>query len=115
MLQDPHQLPYGLRCHVERGDDGCAVVRPVGEIDLASAGAVTDALDAVHADGGGPVRLDLTGVTFMDSTGLRVVIREHQRAGADGGLRVAVARGGEVHRLMELAGLLGLLPIDVDG
>lgn len=115
MLQHPQHPPYGLRCHVEHDGCGTAVVRPVGEIDLASVGAVTDALDAIHADGGGPVRLDLTGVTFIDSTGLRAVIREHHRAGADGGLRVAVTRGGEVHRLMELTGLLGLLPIDVDG
>ena len=112
-MQDQQQR-LGLRCHVEHDGDA-AVVQPVGEIDIATAGVVGEALDAIHADGGGPVVLDLRAVPFMDSTGLRLIIHEHQRAGADGGLRVEVAGGGEVHRLLELTGLLGLLPISVAG
>jgi anti-sigma B factor antagonist len=112
-MQD-FQQPPGLRCHVEHDGDA-VIVRPVGEVDIATAPAISQALDAIHADGGGPVLLDLRAVSFMDSTGLRLVIREHQRAGADGGLRVDVGRGSEVHRLLELTGMLDLLPIRVDG
>jgi anti-sigma B factor antagonist len=111
-MQDatPH---LGLRCHVERVGD-VVVVRPVGELDLATIDAVREPLDANHADGAGPVVLDLRSVTFMDSTGLRLVVHEHRRAGA-GGLRVQVAAGSAVHRLLVLTGLLAVLPIDLAG
>jgi anti-sigma B factor antagonist len=112
-MQD-HQQPLGLRCHVEHDDD-VVIVRPVGELDLATIDAVRAPLDAIHADGGGPVMLDLRAVTFMDSTGLRLVVAEHRRAAAGGGLRIGVARDGAVHRLMELTGLAAVLPIDLEG
>ena len=51
-----------------------SVVRPSGEIDIATADAmqrqITDA-----GSGGTPVLVDLRGVTFMDSSGVRALVR----------------------------------------
>ena len=56
--------------------------------------------------------LDLRWVPFKDSTGLRLLIRHRERARAeDATLRIDIAPGGAVHRLLELTGTLELLPI----
>jgi anti-anti-sigma factor len=76
-----------------------------GEIDVASAPTLADALDALSRVGATFVTVDAAAVTFIDSTGLRALVR------ADGVLR---ARGGRLHladpspavrRLVELSGL----------
>ncbi|MFA9270316.1 MAG: STAS domain-containing protein [Baekduiaceae bacterium] len=77
------------------------VVRPVGEIDLATAGRVEQA--AAGADG--DVVIDLRAVTFLDSSALRLLIQEERRA-REGGHAFAVVPGGpEVQRLLQIAGL----------
>lgn len=82
------------------------VVAPVGEIDLATADAVDEVLRA-DLD----TVLDLTGVTFMDSTGLRTLIGVHNRlTAADLKLRIVVS-GGAVARIIEIAGLTGELAL----
>ena len=60
------------------------------------------------AGGAGAVLiLDLRGVGFMDTSGLRLVIEEQRRA-AGAGYRFAVVRGpSRVQRLFEIAGLAG--------
>jgi anti-anti-sigma factor len=53
------------------------------------------------------VLLDLREVGFMDTSGLRLVIEEQQRA-ASNGYRFAVVPGSrKVQRLFEIAGLAG--------
>jgi anti-anti-sigma factor len=58
---------------VRRTDDGVWVI---GDIDLGSAlGFTYDLLAAVSRDGGAEdLELDLTGVTFIDSSGLQALI-----------------------------------------
>lgn len=87
-------------------DDGVLVVAPVGEIDLATVDQVRAAF-AQHA--GGPVVLDLRGVQFLDSSGLRVVLEQVQRA-AEQGFPLRVVRGPEdVQRLFEMTGIIDRL------
>lgn len=74
--------------------DGSVELRVAGEVDMATAPLLDAALaECLAANGARPVILDLAAVTFMDSTGLRVVIGAHKALlsqGAD--LRVANAR-----------------------
>jgi anti-sigma B factor antagonist len=103
--------PLGLRCEVEP-DRERVVVRPVGEIDLATVGVVEAPLAELWTTGFAEIVLDLRWVSFMDSTGLRLIIRRCQMAEEDGkALRVDVDEASQVHRLLELTGLLDLLPI----
>ena len=48
---------------------------------------------------------DLAGLSFMDSTGLRLIVAAAARAG-EAGRRFVVVRGPDpVHRVLELTGL----------
>jgi anti-sigma B factor antagonist len=87
-------------------DDRRVVFAPRGELDLATApdfeAAIADALD-----GGKPVVIDLRELEFMDSSGVRVLITAHARAG-DHAERLTLVRpapGGTVERILEIAGV----------
>lgn len=87
------------------------VVAVSGEIDLATAEKLRALLRSPQAEAA-TVVLDLRQVTFIDSSGLSVVVGHHHRAKADG-FRFAVAVGGApaVERLLDLTGLRGTLAI----
>jgi anti-sigma B factor antagonist len=55
-----------------------------GELDLATVARVERAVDAALADGARTLVLDLGGLSFVDSSGLRLFIVLNQRAGAEG-------------------------------
>jgi anti-anti-sigma factor len=88
-----------------RRDGTAAVIAVTGELDLASSPALREELERASDNGAELVILDLRGLVFMDSTGLSVVVRAHQRA-AESGRRFAVVRGGkQVQRLLMLTGV----------
>lgn len=85
--------------------DGWMVVAPVGELDLASVPRVRQAVVGVVADGTAHLVLDLSGVDFLDSIGLGLVVAIAKRARShDGELRVAGVRD-RLWSLFELVGL----------
>lgn len=76
-----------------------------GEIDLTTAPELDACLGAV--DGG--VLIDMTGVTFVDSVGLSVLITHHLRRLREGAALRIVAMSQPVRRLLEITGLLPAL------
>ena len=71
---------------------GNPVVTLSGEIDLATARGVSSALEPwVRA--GGPVIVDVSEVTFMDSTGLHALIKAAKALGEDGCIIIHGAHG----------------------
>lgn len=75
--------------------DGLVQVSLRGELDLSTVGRVQDELQRVEANGPPPVLvLDLSQLTFLDSTGLRCVVRADERA-REGGHRFVVVKGPE--------------------
>ena len=89
-----------------RLDGEAAVVAPAGEIDLSNVDAVRRELHAARTEAR-LVVLDLSAVTFMDSSGLRLLV-ELQRASDGDGFSLVVVRGrSSLRRLFELAGLEG--------
>jgi anti-sigma B factor antagonist len=84
--------------------EGRAMLRVDGEIDLATArdlvAAATDGVDPAE-----PLRLDLGGVTFIDSTGISALL-EIRRAALEAGSRVElVTLSPAVEKVLALAGL----------
>jgi len=76
-----------------------------GELDIASAGRLEEELTTVEADSPGTLVLDLRGVEFIDSTGLRALIAADERARA-ARRRLVVVRGpGAVERLFSVTQL----------
>ena len=93
-------------------DNAVATVMVSGEVDLATVPRLSAAV-AQHHDAQLLV-LDLTAVTFIDSTGVRVLI-EADRSCAGSGSRVVVLAGdGPVRRLLDLCNLDGRLALVTD-
>ncbi|HEX5996031.1 MAG TPA: STAS domain-containing protein [Jiangellales bacterium] len=108
MPEVPDLVPQGeaepakLQIRVHNAN-GPTVVGLVGEIDLSNAARLQDQLCALVEHG--HVVVDLSEVTFIDSTGLSAFIVGHRRATAAGtGMHLAGATG-TVRRLFELTQL----------
>ena len=84
-------------------DGTVAVIAPTGELDLSGAAVLEDELDRLAAEPElGTVVLDLRGLEFMDSSGLRLVVLADMRA-REAGRRFALVKGAEtVHRVLEI-------------
>jgi anti-sigma B factor antagonist len=66
-----------------RRDDGVIEIAIEGELDLSNAAQLRDALfDAVEQDGAG-VWIDFERCSFIDSTGLRVIVEGARRIPGD--------------------------------
>lgn len=92
-------------------DDGLTTVAATGELDLASADAFTDVIAEALATGG--VILDLSALTFMDSSGVRalnIALREASQRKRE--LRVRAGMQPGVVQILELTGMMALLKID---
>jgi anti-sigma B factor antagonist len=88
--------------------DGLMVVRASGELDLATAETLDAALGDI--DGARRVSLDLSGLSFIDSTGLRLMLSLDQRAKRDGFELSLVAPEPPADRPIRLCGLDKMLP-----
>lgn len=80
----------------------CAVVRVSGEIDLATAAELRDALCPPGTD---HMVVDLRGVAFLDSTGLGVLVGALKRLSKRGGSLKLITNPGRIRRLFELTKL----------
>jgi anti-anti-sigma factor len=87
------------------------VVVASGEIDLATSPDLRKALLDPQASAR-TVVLDLRGVTFIDSSGLGVIVGQQKRARENGdGFAVVIAGASAVERILELSGLDNVLDI----
>jgi anti-sigma B factor antagonist len=75
-----------------------------GELDLATAPRLEHAL----AEAGEGVLLDLRGLTFMDSTGVRALLEAAERGG---GLRIVPPAEGDARVTIDQSGIGPLLPL----
>jgi anti-sigma B factor antagonist len=81
-----------------------------GEIDLATVDRVEAELEQAEASDARSIVLDLSGLTFMDSTGVRLLLTAHARSRADSH-RLSLRRGPvAVQRVLELSGVDTTLP-----
>lgn len=83
-----------------------------GEIDLASVESLEAAIAATEATAAKDVVLDMSGVTFLDSSGLRVLVTANERLSATGGRLVIRRPSPSVMRVLEITGLLSTISID---
>jgi anti-anti-sigma factor len=93
------------------GDGARHVVKLLGSIDIAAERPFLDDMDSLFTCDDLPVEFDLSGVDFMDSTGVRTLLvlrnRYHGRV-------LLGALSPPVQRLFEIAGVLGILRPDDD-
>ncbi len=81
------------------------LVVPVGELDLSTVDELRTELEDTLAADWRTVVLDLRGLSFVDSTGLSLLVRSHQRYQEQGVDFAIIEDPGPVRRLLELGGV----------
>jgi anti-sigma B factor antagonist len=86
------------------GGDRTQIVAVRGEVDLSSAHRLRDLIGRAKGD---PPRVvvDLSGVEFMDTAGLEVLLEEWNAIRQLGGSMCVVAQQGPITRLLEVTSL----------
>ncbi len=105
MLELDRPQPFAV--DVQRRSD-VAIVQPHGELDVATVETLRAALDGV--ENAGRLVLDLRGLSFMDSTGLHLLVALHRRALRDGVQLTLVAPAAPADKAIQLSGLDQTLP-----
>jgi anti-anti-sigma factor len=91
--------------------NGRTVVFVHGEMDLAAKVAIHDALAGAQQECA-EVVVDLSHLTFMDSTGINALLRAHREA-PEGRFHV-VGASEQIRRLFDITGVTGALLEEVD-
>ena len=86
--------------------DGLPVLMVSGEIDLAVAGHFARELDLLVGDAEGDALVNLAGVGFIDSSGVRELLKAEQAAGGEGRGLVLLDPSGPCRRVLEVSGVL---------
>jgi anti-anti-sigma factor len=102
------EYPVRLELREVRGG-GRLTIELEGEVDLASAGILADALTAIDASALDTVVVDLRELTFIDSTGLRAIIAGKNHCAEQGTDFLLVPGPPQVQRLFAVVGLLEVL------
>lgn len=103
---------------IRRSDDA-RVIHLSGELDLSTSKALEEALSA-ELPGDGDLVLDLAGLTFLDSTGLKLILETAARIDGLGRLVLQDVRP-EVLRVLRIAGVdrvaqnILILPGEIEG
>ena len=89
------------------------VVVAWGELDVATVPVLESALDSVlNLHGGRAVEVDLSGVSFIDSSGLGVLVTGLKRAQEHGGTLIVRGLQPSPRKVFEITGLLELFQTD---
>ena len=94
---------------VERREPGWIAVH--GEVDAATAAFLDEALKASAATAGDEIVLDCSDLSFIDSSGLSVLVGNHQRLSSESRRLVILRPPPAAVRLFEIAGLDRVLTI----
>jgi anti-anti-sigma factor len=81
-------------------------VRASGDLDIASAPALETALDELISSGARVISVDLDGIVFMDSSGLRVLLSAAQRMADQDSQLFIEGASGAVQRILEVTGVI---------
>jgi anti-sigma B factor antagonist len=98
---------FEFSVEVGGGADG-SVVAPRGELDIATQGTLREALERQAARGA--VTLDLAGLRFLDTPGLRLILETAEASRREGFSFTVLPGGPAVQRPFELAGVTELVP-----
>jgi anti-anti-sigma factor len=107
-----HDQPGGRRSRLavrslRHGDT--RTIELVGELDIEGAPVARRVLRDACAAGPHTIVLDFGGLTFMDSSGVHMIVEAHRRLSADDRELVIARPPAHVRRLLELCGLTGVL------
>lgn len=90
---------------------GTVLVRASGELDVFTTPLLRDALLGLPLESLSAAVVDLAGLTFIDSSGLGVLVAAQKKLRTGGGALRVVCDGGPVLRMLEITGLLGTITV----
>jgi len=85
-----------------------------GELDLATAPILEARLRAADVEEHSELALDLNDLSFVDATGLKVILNAHRRAARRGGQVTLVNPSSDIRRLLALTALDLTLDVSPD-
>lgn len=88
-----------------RNENGWAVLQVRGEVDLYTSPQLRDGITELLDQGANRIVIDLSGIEFMDSTGLGVLVVGLKRAKERDGEFALVCREGSVQKILSITGL----------
>jgi anti-sigma B factor antagonist len=91
------------------------IIELIGELDIEGAPLARRALGRACAERPHTIFLDLSRLTFMDSSGVHMIIEGHRRLSDEGRELVIVRAPKHVRRLLELCGLTAMLHLSQAG
>ena len=94
--------------------DGCLLLAVEGELDIATAPRMIAALNDALASMARPLILDLSRVSFMDSTGLALLINASRRVRRLGHGFAIICPRGPISRVFEIADMVESLHVHPD-
>ena len=97
-----------MDCQISRSDD-VALVVIVGSLDSSWSSYLSEQLDEVVRSGAHDVRVDMSGVSYLSSNGIALLLRYHRQMRQIGGRFRIVANSEAVGHVLKLTGVLNLL------
>jgi anti-anti-sigma factor len=104
-----HGAPFAVGLAVDTND--AILIIPRGELDMSVADELQQQFDRFARDGRSIV-LDLGQLDFIDSSGLKVIIKTSRDCAANGCAFRVRPGNRQIMRTFEVAGLMGHLPLD---
>ena len=97
-----------FRMNVVAVADGVCV-KLEGELDIAGAPELRDSLARLSEEPGCSILVDLADLTYLDSTGISVLVVAAKRVRSEGGSFTVANASGSVRRILEITGLVEFL------
>ncbi len=88
-----------------------ALVSVSGELDLYVESDLRGALEAAQVLGAKTAVVDLSGVSFIDSTACAILVGEAKRRRREGAELVLVSNSNSARRVLEVAGIDQIVPV----
>lgn len=103
------ELPHAFNLVEEPLQPSGLVLIGTGELDIATVTTLRERLDAAVDAGVNRLVIDLSGVRFLDSVALAVILTVKRRLADEGRMVVVVDRGSYVMLVFECSGLPGII------
>ena len=111
-MNGPRGGAGGLQISVEQPSEGVVIIAPSGELDMSNSEVLEEAIDKARQDGAKNLIVDLRALSFMDSSGLRLLLNTWNESKlSDRRLSIVVSTSGLVRRVLEISGCDSILPV----
>ena len=102
-MESDMSSPQGFTVEIDDQQGDAVSIRVKGELDMAATPGLTEAI--VGATHGGTITLDLSGVTFLDSSAIGALVASGREVSEGGGRLQIGPRSDIVSRVLEITGL----------